>query len=67
MMGYYKKPDLTAEAMKRWWFHTGDIGTWVEGTVFKKSPTVKKKLFKTSGGKYVAPQVVENKMKESIT
>src|ERR1700739_4805879 len=50
--------------MEGGWFHTGDIGTWVEGR-FLKITDRKKELFKTSGGKYIAPQVIENKMKES--
>jgi long-chain acyl-CoA synthetase len=66
MMGYYKKPELTAEVIdKDGWFHTGDIGQWQEGR-FLKITDRKKEIFKTSGGKYVAPQVIENKMKESI-
>jgi long-chain acyl-CoA synthetase len=65
MMGYYKRPDLTAEALKDGWFHTGDIGEWVEGR-FLKITDRKKEMFKTSGGKYVAPQPIENKMKESL-
>jgi long-chain acyl-CoA synthetase len=65
MMGYYKRPDLTAEVLMDGWFHTGDIGTWVENR-FLKITDRKKEIFKTAGGKYVAPQVVENKMKESI-
>ncbi len=64
MTGYYKHPDLTAAAMQDGWFHTGDIGQWVEGR-FLKITDRKKEIFKTSGGKYVAPQVIENKMKES--
>jgi long-chain acyl-CoA synthetase len=65
MMGYYKRPDLTAECIdKEGWFHTGDIGIWVEGD-FLKITDRKKEIFKTSGGKYVAPQPIENKMKES--
>lgn len=65
MMGYYKRPDLTAECIDAdGWFHTGDIGTWVEGD-FLKITDRKKEIFKTSGGKYVAPQPIENKMKES--
>jgi len=64
MIGYYKHPDLTAEAMEGGWFHTGDIGMFVEGR-FLKITDRKKEIFKTSGGKYVAPQVIENKMKES--
>jgi long-chain acyl-CoA synthetase len=65
MMGYYKRPDLTAECIdKDGWFHTGDIGVWVERQ-FLKITDRKKEIFKTSGGKYVAPQPIENKMKES--
>ena len=65
MMGYYKRPDLTDECIDNdGWFHTGDIGVWVEGD-FLKITDRKKELFKTSGGKYVAPQPIENKMKES--
>jgi len=64
MMGYYKRPDLTAEVIKEGWFHTGDIGLMVEGR-FLKITDRKKELFKTSGGKYVAPLPVENKLKES--
>lgn len=64
MLGYYKRPELTAEALKDGWFHTGDIGEWQEGR-FLKITDRKKEIFKTSGGKYVAPQVIENKMRES--
>jgi len=64
MLGYYNKPDLTAEAIdKDGWFHTGDIGEFVDGR-FLKITDRKKEMFKTSGGKYIAPQVIENKMKE---
>jgi long-chain acyl-CoA synthetase len=63
-IGYYKHPELTAAAMEDGWFHTGDIGQWVEGR-FLKITDRKKEIFKTSGGKYVAPQALENKMKES--
>jgi long-chain acyl-CoA synthetase len=63
-IGYYKHPEMTAEAMPDGWFHTGDIGQWVDGR-FLKITDRKKEIFKTSGGKYVAPQVIENKMKES--
>jgi long-chain acyl-CoA synthetase len=65
MVGYYKKPELTAEALKDGWFHTGDIGQWQEER-FLKITDRKKEIFKTSGGKYVAPQVIENKLKESL-
>ncbi len=64
MMGYYKRPDLTAEAIINGWLHTGDIGVFVDNKYLKITDR-KKELFKTSGGKYVAPQVIENKMKES--
>jgi long-chain acyl-CoA synthetase len=64
MMGYYKDKEKTDEVLKDGWFHTGDIGQIEEG--FLKITDRKKELFKTSGGKYVAPQVVENAMKESV-
>jgi len=63
-IGYYKHPGLTADVMKDGWFHTGDIGQLVEER-FLKITDRKKEIFKTSGGKYVAPQAIENKMKES--
>lgn len=64
MKGYYKRPDLTAETMSDGWLLTGDIGIWDENR-FLKITDRKKELFKTSGGKYVAPQPIENKLKES--
>jgi long-chain acyl-CoA synthetase len=65
MLGYYNRPDATAEAIdKDGWFHTGDIGTMVEGR-FLKITDRKKEIFKTSGGKYIAPVMIENKLKES--
>jgi long-chain acyl-CoA synthetase len=64
MEGYYKRPDLTAEAVIDGWLHTGDIGILEDGK-FLKITDRKKELFKTSGGKYVAPQPIENKLKES--
>jgi long-chain acyl-CoA synthetase len=64
MMGYYKRPDLTNEVIIDGWLHTGDIGTF-EDNRYLKITDRKKELFKTSGGKYVAPQVIENKVKES--
>ena len=64
MMGYYKRPDLTAETVIDGWLHTGDIGIFEDGKYLKITDR-KKELFKTSGGKYVAPQPIENKMKES--
>ena len=66
MKGYYKRPDLTAEVIDAdGWFHTGDIGEMVEGKYLRITDR-KKEMFKTSGGKYVAPQLIENKLKESI-
>lgn len=64
MQGYYKRPDLTSEVLVDGWLHTGDIGMMVEGKYLKITDR-KKELFKTSGGKYVAPQPIENKLKES--
>ncbi len=64
MLGYYKRPDLTAETITDGWFHTGDIGT-LENDRFLKITDRKKELFKTSGGKYVAPLPIESKLKES--
>jgi long-chain acyl-CoA synthetase len=64
MMGYYKRPDITAETIDAdGWLHTGDCGEFIDGKFLKITDRVKE-LFKTSGGKYVAPQVIENKMKE---
>jgi len=66
MKGYYNRPDLTAEAIDaEGWFHTGDIGEFQEGK-FLKITDRKKEMFKTSGGKYIAPQMIENKLKESM-
>jgi long-chain acyl-CoA synthetase len=64
MMGYYKEPEKTAEVIKYDWFHTGDIGE-IDKDGFLKITDRKKEIFKTSGGKYVAPQMIENSMKES--
>ncbi|NCD71047.1 AMP-dependent synthetase/ligase [Mucilaginibacter agri] len=64
MAGYYKNPDLTAEVLQDGWFHTGDIGT-IDLDGFLKITDRKKEIFKTSGGKYVAPVPIENRMKES--
>jgi long-chain acyl-CoA synthetase len=66
MKGYYNRPDLTAETIDAdGWFHTGDIGMLVDGK-FLKITDRKKEMFKTAGGKYVAPQILENKLKEPL-
>ncbi len=65
MMGYYKDSELTHEALKDGFFHTGDIGE-IDSDGFLKITDRKKEMFKTSGGKYIAPQVLENAMKESF-
>ena len=65
MMGYYKEPEMTAEVMDTdGWFHTGDIGK-LDAEGFLYITDRKKEMFKTSGGKYVAPQVIENKLRAS--
>ena len=65
MLGYYNRPDATAEVMdSEGWFHTGDIGIFEENR-FLKITDRKKEIFKTSGGKYIAPVMIENKLKES--
>ncbi|MFZ2286485.1 MAG: long-chain fatty acid--CoA ligase [Bacteroidales bacterium] len=66
MMGYYRAPDLTAEVIdEEGWFHTGDIGHMEDGR-FLKITDRKKEMFKLSAGKYISPQVIENKLKESF-
>ncbi|HRN98396.1 MAG TPA: AMP-binding protein, partial [Flavobacterium sp.] len=64
MVGYYKDPVKTAEAIVDGYFHTGDIGE-IDHEGFLKITDRKKEMFKTSGGKYVAPQLLENAMKQS--
>lgn len=64
MMGYYKEPDLTREVLDPdGCFHTGDIGELRDGFLYITDR--KKEMFKTSGGKYVAPQTIENQLKAS--
>ena len=63
MIGYYKDEEKTAEVLKDGWFHTGDIGVFEDG--FLRITDRKKEMFKTSGGKYVAPQLLENAIKAS--
>ena len=65
MMGYYKEKEKTAEVMTGDFFHTGDIGE-IDANGFLKITDRKKEMFKTSGGKYIAPQVIENQMKQSL-
>jgi long-chain acyl-CoA synthetase len=64
MMGYYKDEKLTSEVMTDGFFHTGDIGEF-DADGFLKITDRKKEMFKTSGGKYIAPQLIENTMKQS--
>ena len=65
MMGYYKDPEYTKQVIdEEGWFHTGDVGVFVQGK-FLKITDRKKDIFKLSAGKYVAPQILENKFRES--
>jgi long-chain acyl-CoA synthetase len=65
MLGYYKDEEQTRQVIdEEGWFHTGDIGEFVEGR-FLKITDRKKEIFKTSGGKYIVPQMIENRLKES--
>jgi long-chain acyl-CoA synthetase len=65
MMGYYKDEEKTNEVLKNGYFHTGDIGH-IDADGFLKITDRKKAMFKTSGGKYIAPQIIENAMKQSV-
>ncbi|MBW1295719.1 AMP-dependent synthetase/ligase [Aquimarina litoralis] len=64
MMGYYKDEEKSKEVLQNGYFHTGDIGE-IDSEGFLRITDRKKEMFKTSGGKYVAPQVIENAMKQS--
>jgi len=65
MMGYFREPEMTAEVIdEEGWFHTGDIGTFEDGKYLRITDR-KKEMFKLSGGKYIAPQMIENKLKAS--
>nr|MBP8157575.1 AMP-binding protein [Flavobacterium sp.] len=65
MMGYYKDQQLTDEVIIDGYFHTGDIGE-IDSNGFLRITDRKKEMFKTSGGKYIAPQLIENAMKQSL-
>ena len=64
MQGYYKRDDLTAETIKGGYLHSGDIGE-LDSEGFLKITDRKKEIFKTSGGKYIAPTVIESQLKKS--
>ena len=65
MMGYYKDPEKTAEVMTGEYFHTGDKGK-IDDDGFLRITGRKKEMFKTSGGKYVIPTLLENELKQSL-
>ena len=66
MLGYYNKPEETKAVFdEESWFHTGDIGVMVNDKYLKITDRLKE-VFKTSGGKFIAPLPIENKMKESL-
>ena len=64
MIGYYKDEELTKQVLADGYFHTGDIGE-IDSEGFLKITDRKKEMFKTSGGKYISPQLLENAMKQS--
>lgn len=64
MLGYYKDPEMTAQVIQNGYFCTGDIGQ-IDPDGFLKITDRKKEMFKTSGGKYIAPQILESAMKQS--
>ena len=65
MKGYFKDPEQTNQVMEGEYFKTGDIGT-LDEEGFLKITDRKKQMFKTSGGKYIAPQVIESQLKQSL-
>jgi len=65
MMGYFNMPEQTTEMLRDGWLHTGDVGVFIDDKFLKITDRIKQ-LFKTSGGKYVTPQPIENKMSESF-
>ena len=66
MIGYYKDEMLTRSVIdEEGWFHTGDVGNWVDG-IFLNITDRRKEIFKLSNGKFVAPQPIENRLKESV-
>ena len=64
MQGYYKRDDLTSETIKDGYLHSGDIGE-IDSEGFLTITDRKKEIFKTSGGKYIAPTVLESELKKS--
>ena len=66
MMGYFKNEEMTREVIdENGWFHTGDVGVLIDNKYLKITDR-KKEIFKNSGGKYIAPQMIENRLKESF-
>jgi len=65
MIGYYKDAEKTAEVLENGYFHTGDKGE-IDADGFLKITGRKKEIFKTSGGKYISPALLENEMKQSL-